>query len=426
MVGNGGGNSATVNTVTPLTAKGGVVRVIDSATGDIARTTSGWIEDEKYGWYALNTATAWSAEFDSAVTRTGARTVKLSTTDTTGRAEIWTSAGGAVSTAHGIPLKPNTLYALRCYIKTNNSVAVKVGLGEFSSALSAIITGFSTTLVGTNDWTLKEFLVTTNASTAYGTIKLSNATAGNISDAWFDVNSMTLEQVSSITNPSATPALLYPKATAVTSKDNVDQSLDSAGAYANTYAIPTAINEGATHRQTFTPTKKHNTGITIWPVTKGTGDWTLTVHDSSNNVIGTPRTIANASVTTGALLSFLNSFDWTSGTYHFHVTSTVNDGTLKTNTSNDLEACSFTTLYEKHTTNLTVSTDTQQLSVTAPTTDGWADGTVIDTATIAGITPLTLAPGVNNIYVSSNGPATADGTVDPSLQMTFSGTFVTS
>jgi len=42
---------------------------------------------------------------------------------------------------------------------------------------------------------------------------------------------------------------------------------------------------------------------------------------------------------------------------------------------------------------------------------------VINTAGL-GLTPLTLAPGVNNIYYSSNGADTADGTVDSSLQAT--------
>ena len=57
------------------------------------------------------------------------------------------------------------------------------------------------------------------------------------------------------------------------------------------------------------------------------------------------------------------------------------------------------------------------MSITAPTTDGWADGTKIDTYTLVPpVAPLALAKGVNNIYYASNGPATADGTVDPSLQ----------
>ena len=89
----------------------------------------------------------------------------------------------------------------------------------------------------------------------------------------------------------------------------------------------------------------------------------------------------------------------------------------------DAKGFYFKTLYSKNTTNFTVSTDTETISVTAPTPDGWEDGTVIDTANL-GVTPLTLAPGVNNVYYSSNGAATADGEVDPSLQATVGGVSV--
>jgi hypothetical protein len=78
----------------------------------------------------------------------------------------------------------------------------------------------------------------------------------------------------------------------------------------------------------------------------------------------------------------------------------------------------FKTLYSKNTTNLTVSTATETVSVTAPTVDGWANGTVVDFTE-----PLTLASGANAIYVSSNGPATADGTVDSSLQGIMGGSY---
>jgi hypothetical protein len=88
----------------------------------------------------------------------------------------------------------------------------------------------------------------------------------------------------------------------------------------------------------------------------------------------------------------------------------------------------FKTLYSKNTTNFTVRTDTQTLSYTAPTTDGWANGTVIDTVPLSqvannGVIPLTLAPGSNNIYYSCCGANIADGTVDPSLQATFAGDY---
>lgn len=644
--------------ITPIipavTVKGGVIRVIDSATGDIARTSAGWIEDEKYGWYVYQIAAGFSAEFDSAVTRTGKFTIKLSQTTTSGNAVVSSIADATPSviissiSRYLIPIKPSTHYRLRCYAKTNNANTngVYLSVETWKSDWSGKVEYVSNKLSGTNDWTLLTCDFTSGANQELASILLRNQVPGNISDAWFDVNGpeFFLEEVSKINNSNGLPlanviitfddgnnsqydnafpymeslglkgvvmtsgslvgtagkmnlaklqeiyaagwdvanhtwshanlgalteaqqeseisqcslyleangmpraarylvypfgktgvnynsdsfvacanlgivsarttddgyepsyfipankyileaysfsentpvasvkgrvdyaiannstlilysheiddalglpvadfqevmdyialkknaglinvptysewvtanqptsALFYPCITTVSSNANIDQSLDVTGTYTNTYAIPTSINEGATHRQTFTPKKKHNLGVRIWPVAKGTGNWTVTVHDAANTVIGTPRTITNADVVEGALLSFLNSFDWTTGAYHFHITSTVNDGTVKANTSNDLETASFATLYSKNTTNFTVRTDTQKLSYTAPTVDGWPDGTVIDTATL-GLTPLTLAAGANNIYYSSNGPATADGTVDPSLRCIF-------
>ena len=114
---------------TNVSVKGGVVRVIDSATGDIARTTSGWIEDEKYGWYMNRGNAALSSEFDSGVTRTGKFTVKLSATDISGVGYIDTVTDRS-STFVGqkrnlITLKPSTAYILKCFVKTNN--VVKLG-----------------------------------------------------------------------------------------------------------------------------------------------------------------------------------------------------------------------------------------------------------------------------------------------------------
>ena len=421
--------SPTGTAITPVTVKGGVVRVIDSATGDIAVTNNAWIEDEKYGWAFVRDVANVSAEFDTAVTRTGTKTLKFSNTDTSGRCHVDTANGAASTISVGnskylISVKGSTSYRVSFYYKTTNKTSGTICVAmTYNAALTRLTQNSGPTVSGTNNWTLGTFTFTSDATATGLVIRFQNG-AGAVEDTWIDVNSMTLEEVSSITNSGSFPALYYPKATAVTSTDNIGDNLDPTGAFANTYAIPTSISETSTNRQTLALTKKNQTGVRIWPVAKGTGDWTVTVHDASNNVIGTPATIANASVTTGALLSFLNSFTWTSGTYHFHVTSTVADGTLKTNTSNDLEACSFTCLYSKNTTNLTVATDTQTVSVTAPTVDGWADGTIIDTSNY-GVTPLTLAVGANNVYFSSNGPTTADGTVDPSLQATISGKYGT-
>lgn len=83
---------------------------------------------------------------------------------------------------------------------------------------------------------------------------------------------------------------------------------------------------------------------------KGTGDWTLTLHDGLNNILGT-STVTNAN---------LNNNDWndfafpnaTNGqvrlyvkpnarTYHFHLTSTVADGSVTSTQTNDLSSCNL-------------------------------------------------------------------------------------
>lgn len=416
-----------MSTITPVTVKGGVMRVIDNATGDTARTTSGFIEAEQYGVKALQAAAGWSAEFDSAVTRTGAFTVKLSHTNTTGSnyACTGTNIQATMSLSeqkYAIPIKGSTTYLLSCYVKTVDVVAngAFIQFCDWGANNARLDNTASTKLAGTNDWTLLTITITTNASATQMTWGFMLNVAGAVSSAWFDINSMTLEEVATINNTSAVPMLLYPSLTAVSSTSNIDQSLDPTGTYTNTYAIPTAIDEGATHRQTFTPTKTNQTGIAPWCITAGTGNWTVTVHDASNNVQGTPATILNGSLAAG-LLSFLNTFTWASGNLHFHITSTVNDGTVKANTSNDLETASFESLYNKNTCNYTVRTATQTLSTTATTTTGWANAATNNTKG-QGITPLTLAAGNNTVYYSSNGTSTADLTKDPSYQATIGGT----
>lgn len=456
MKGVSSGNAAVINTVTPVTVKGGVVRVIDSATGDIARTTTGWIEDEKYGWYAQNTATAWSAEFDTAVTRTGAKTVKVSTTDVTGRVEVYSAISATPANSKKLfVLKPSTTYRLSCYIKTTtteNTVGARVRITEFDSAYNTLATNNGTGIKGTQDWTLSTVTFTTNGSTALCSIKLSQLTAGNISDAWFDVNSMTLEEVSSITNSGTFPALYYPKATAVTSTDNIDQSQ-----VAVTSNFQLGNNTLKRRAGLFIPTKKNLTGVIIRKgANVGTPTFDTEISIQTNNAgvpsgtkLGTPVTITAAqwdaiANNTDYLVSYLLTL--TPGTTYWIVYTPATQGdasnyrTIYYNSAGTNNEAYFDTswhaesnkqlyqqtLYSKNTDNFTVATDTQTLSVTAPTVDGWANGTIIDTSDgTYGVTPLTLAVGANNVYYSSNGPATADGTVDASLQSTISGTYIT-
>lgn len=122
---------------------------------------------------------------------------------------------------------------------------------------------------------------------------------------------------------------------------------DTGGSTGNTYTTPTSINEGATHRQTWTANYDPIKEITFNVVAKGTGNVTVTVHDAENNLIGS-KTIATASISAAANNTFTFAIALRTvigNPYHFHVTSTVADTTINTTTSSDLEDAQYTIEY---------------------------------------------------------------------------------
>ena len=187
----------------PRTPLGGVyilgTKSIEASIGDTAITASAWIEDEKYGWYMYRSATAVSAEFDSAVKRTGKFTLKLSTTDATGAvmADITPAGGLANCRKYAIPCKPNTTYVWKCWVKTNNVATNSAYLQLRTYTAAGVYTDnpASSLLSGTNDWTLLTVSITTGATIVYLSPALRLYVTGNVSDAWFDINSMTLTAV---------------------------------------------------------------------------------------------------------------------------------------------------------------------------------------------------------------------------------------
>jgi len=460
-----GHTPTSASVVTPISVKGGVIRNIDQATGDIARTTAGWIEDEKYGIYFRVAANGVSGEFDTAITRTGSKTIKVSTTDTAGRGRaiiggtlgIDANSTPEVLTKYGVPVKASTVYRLRCYVKTNNVASDSAYLDYgFWDVAGTKTSGALTTnkLSGTNDWTPVESTFTTPATTAYASIRFQNSVAGNISDAWFDINSMTLEEVSTITNPLPYAVKFYPKGTAVSSTDNIDQSQVSGGVSLEFGMLTQKKKQG----QQIIPTKKYLTGVVIQKVASTgtyTGNVVVTLQGDSTdtpdgNILSTitipnatwegltnsaDYTVAlNSTLTIGSkywiVLDSSTNDDSNHPNFNFFATTASYAGITSTFVSSWTTRTGdfyFKTLYSKNTTNMTVRTDTETLSVTAPTVEGWANGTVIDSAieqpTFQG---FTLAPGANTFYLSSNGSDLADGETDESLQVTVSGLLGTS
>jgi hypothetical protein len=312
----------------------------------------------------------------------------------------------------------------------------------------------SNTVSGTSDVGVNDGFVelsktfTTGADRAYAIISFYNNVVGNIGYADFAPYSLKLEEVSTITAPSASK--LYPKVTAVSSDDNIDQSQVTSAGTSNLGNGGGNQKEG----QSFIPTKKNLTALVLRKgANVGSPTFNISISIQADNAgspsgidLGTPVTITAAqwdattdntdyTVNYPLTLTPLSSYwivytpssqgdasNYRKNSISGNTNPYANGGIKHFNGSvwSSLDTSYdyyFKTLYRKNTTNFTVRTDTETMSVTAPTTDGWDNGTVIDT-TVLDIQPLDLASGVNNIYYSSNGPATADGTVDPSLQYT--------
>jgi hypothetical protein len=123
----------------------------------------------------------------------------------------------------------------------------------------------------------------------------------------------------------------------------------------STYILPTTIIENdLVNKCYFAPDIEPFYSIQIFIKTIGTGNWTLTLHDSLNNVLEAV-TITNANLianqfnefkfaTSGGITALVNaSQTGNSPTYHFHLTSSVtNDtATVQTINTNDLSSVNF-------------------------------------------------------------------------------------
>lgn len=119
----------------------------------------------------------------------------------------------------------------------------------------------------------------------------------------------------------------------------------------NSYNVPINLSEVSGQYCFFAPDIEPFYSIQVFVLSKGTGDWTLTLHDSLNNKLAAV-TVTNANLTSNTFNEFkftapgvralVNaSQTGTSATYHFHLTSTVADGTVQVVSADDLSGCNF-------------------------------------------------------------------------------------
>lgn len=115
--------------------------------------------------------------------------------------------------------------------------------------------------------------------------------------------------------------------------------IDNSG---NTSTIPSAISETSTTYISQTLNNDPLYSVQLEISNKGTGNWTITVHDALNRVVGSV-TVANASVSTGFYeFVFSSPLRLTLGqTYHFHVTTSNATGTIVSTSANTISTGSI-------------------------------------------------------------------------------------
>lgn len=152
--------------------------------------------------------------------------------------------------------------------------------------------------------------------------------------------------VSVITNISTTPVLLpgfYNESQSTYNPPNtaINVNSDQWNGTQTTSIGTTYIEGNTTQLRYFQTDIQPLSKIGVRFTTKGTGDYTLVVHDGLGNLLGS-STVTNANVAIGVVyFTFSTPIQINVGpnaaqTYHWHLTSTVADGAISSTSSNDL------------------------------------------------------------------------------------------
>lgn len=124
---------------------------------------------------------------------------------------------------------------------------------------------------------------------------------------------------------------------------DVSQSLTGA-----TYTLLTSITESAVNEIAWTPVNDPQASVGFWVDTKGTGNWTLTVHDQQNRVIAT-STIANANIPAAGFVEFIFTTPWrivAGENYHMHLTVSTGTSIIVTGTGSNFSTAEYTTYFQ--------------------------------------------------------------------------------
>jgi len=279
--------------------KAGIKKAIDKATWDISKTSEWWIEHEKYWHYLYVQNGNISARFDSTIKKTWRLSLKLSTINSSWQ---WFVSSRQLTSElefkYWIPVNPNSKYILWCWVKTFNVATNWVFLSMSCRNNDGSLQTFSKDsfkLSGTNDWTFVSIVFNTTSTCARLTYDLKNIVAWNLSDTWFDINSMILQEIiENTTDTLVSPSKSIISLKWVSTTDSTDQSQLTASTWRWLWR-----SSQQKIAQQFLPKKSFMSGITlrkndnIWSFT-----WEVSISiqtDNSNDPSG--NKIANYKIT---------------------------------------------------------------------------------------------------------------------------------
>lgn len=158
-------------------------------------------------------------------------------------------------------------------------------------------------------------------------------------DSTANANNLTL-----VNSPLYTTDVPFPDAST-----RLDIDLVGANVGGSTYALGSAISEATADMLPFTPLKDPQASMQFIVGTKGTGNWTLTIHDQQNRVVATTL-IANANIPlAGGKIEFVFNPPWRiviGKPYHAHFTSSDATGTVVSSVSNNISTATYTTYFQ--------------------------------------------------------------------------------
>jgi hypothetical protein len=230
------------------------------------------------------------------------------------------------------------------------SIGTKTSIHDNASLLYIGANKGASTIVNYFDGLLNDTRIINNVQTAgqiYANLnqQLSVTYAGlqayyKFNSAYTDAtgNSNTLTPVNSPTFSADVPFA------APTTRLDIDTTQNLTG---QTYTLLTAISESSNDLLPFTPVNDPQDSVGFYVDTKGTGNWTLTIHDQQNKVVAS-QTIAAANIPASGFIEFIFATPWrliTNKSYHMHLTVSTGTSNVVTGTTANFSTAEYTSYF---------------------------------------------------------------------------------